>query len=234
MNFFNVKKHLYESTKKMQKITLLALLLSISLILNVITSQIKWPFASFLNIDISLMPVIICMFVFSFKEAFLLLTIRWVFITIMHVNEPVIWFGPLVQYIFALFYLVVVLLFLKITKNYIKNDGLRILIALFTSIIITSIFATFNNWLWVTAFYWRLYGQDVPINPNEFNRFLLENQWARIYFGNIPNWNSGVWMVFMPFNIFKFGMISLQALPLISIASIYFSREKLKFNLKKQ
>ena len=229
MNFFNTKKHLYENTKKVQKTTLLALLLSISLILNVITSQIRWPFASFLNIDISLMPIIISMFIFSFKESFLLLTIRWIFITIMNVNEPVVWFGPLVQYIFALFYLIVILLFLKITKNYIKNNGFRILISLTVSIIITSIFATFNNWLWMTAIYWRLYGQDVPINPNEFNQFLLENQWARIYFGNIPDWHSGVWMVFIPFNIFKFGAVSLQAIPLISIASLYFSKQKIKF-----
>ncbi len=235
MNFFQMKKHLYGQGKVIQKITILSLLLSISFVLNILTSFISWPLAKFLEMDISLLPIIISLFLFGFKEALIMIIIRFIFITLINVNKIVIWLGPLSQFIFAFFYLAIISFSLKITKKIIKINGLRIIISMIIATFLTSIFATIFNWWWITSLYWYLLGFiDNMMNPYEFNEFLLKNKSIRLYFGNIPNWHLGVWIIFLPFNLVKFGIISLQAIPLISALLFNYSNQKIKFKKEKK
>lgn len=221
MNLFKFNKRTYSNALS-QKIAILGFLASLVIILNYLSQYFTWPLATFLNFDLSLIPIIVSLFIFDIWTSFVLILIRTGFEIILNMKAPIFWYGPLMQLQLSIVFIFLIsfsyLFFTKILKKFVIFSSLL----LSTTFLI--IYATLSNWLWSTPLYLSFLSQyDGSINPFAFNDFYINNKSIRIFLGGWPNWHLAAWGTFGIFNLVKFSIIFIIVTPILKATLNYFN-----------
>ncbi len=103
-------------------------------------------------------------------------------------------------------------------KIIIKNDILFLISVLSTATIISTLFLTLMNGLWMSPLFWKLFDKHLPLYPgivDEYN----SNTYLHVFLFGIPNYWAAIWTVMGTGNLLKFGLTSLLVFPMIKVST---------------
>lgn len=224
MNLFKFNKETYSNAIS-KKIAILGFLTSIVVILNYLSQYFIWPLATFLNFDLSIIPIIVALFIFDIWMAALLIFIRTGFELLLSMKKLVFWYGPLMQAHLSIVFIIFISILYFVFKRLMMTT--RIIVVIIISTFFLILYATLSNWLWSTPLYISLISSyKGSINPYAFNDFYVQNKDIRIFLGGWSTWHSAAWGTFGIFNLVKFSIISIVLIPILKVTTDYFNAKK--------
>lgn len=189
-----------------RKIALTSVLTSLSVILSIISNFIRMPFASFLTLDISLIPLLVIVYAINFRYAFFSIIATGLSGFIPPNSGG--WIGVLINTISHLIFVTTWFSFLQIYKRFTKSNYTSINLSLITSIILISLILTILNGLFFTPLYWWYYGILHSISFIEAMNKYNGGEIGHIMLLGIPNYWLGIFALYISFNLIKFLLIS--------------------------
>ena len=115
------------------------------------------------------------------------------------------------------FYLIILISSFYLFKNLIKNQMLFLTLILSIATLISIIFLTIMNGLWMSPIFWRLFNPNVPLFPGVTEYYSNHDGLHGFLFG-IPNYWAAIWTVMGSGNLLKFSIISVLILPIIKVS----------------
>lgn len=189
-----------------KKIVLTSVLTSLSIILSITFNFIRMPFASFLTLDISLMPLLIIAYTINFRYTFFSIIVVGLS-GFMPPNSGG-WIGVLINTISHLIFVTIWFSFLQIFKKFTKNNYVSINLSLIASIILISLILTIINGIFFTPLYWWYYGMLHSISFVEAINKYNGGEIGHIILLGMPNYWLGIFALYISFNLIKFVLIS--------------------------
>lgn len=182
-----------------KKISISAMLLSLAVIFNYISTFIPFFAFAFLNVDLSIAFVLLSFHLIGYLNSFFICFAIGLF-SIGWSTTGVI--GPLILIISNLTFITIYF----ISSKLIRGQKLQIL-NLFNAIIFNSILLAFLNGLFFTPLFLYVFTDVKTINFIEISNNYNSGLWfekLKIYFMFITNYWLGTFSLYISFNLFKF------------------------------
>lgn len=210
-----MKSHILSSKKDnkrnvnfhIKNMAITSIFLSLAILTSFGTNFIKISFlGDFLSLDISLVFIIPLIFICSYYWSILASTILSLFTFLWPGN---IWIGVVFNLIANFTFVTLVWLFTKaFNKKIIANNSISLFINFSLSILISSIFFSFLNGILFQPLWWWFFKLTDTIFfvevANKYNFGLIPHAFLLW----IPDYWSGIFGLYISFNIFKFAIVS--------------------------
>ena len=171
-----------------------------------------------LKINLSLIFIIMSWLISGYPWMFLLLLIRFVigpaFSSLSYTNVGL--YSSFILLFSESAFLLFFIISYYIIKLFIKNEVLFLCLVLIVSTIITSLFLTMMNGLWISPVFWHLFNPQIPLYPGIIN-YYHDNTSLHTFLYGIPNYWAGIWSIMGTGNLLKFTIISLCIFPILKI-----------------
>lgn len=202
--------------EKIYNITITSLLTSLSIVLSLVCKFFILPFATWLNVDISLISQIVIYVCIKGKYS-IFYSIFSLFITSV---TSIAWYGTgdligvLISFISGLIYISIYCFFYMVFKF--KNLKIYLISTILSSLILTTFVLTLLNGLLFTPMYWSYLGIS---SLNFLDCEMIYNMNPNIYLLNMPTYWTGIFALYISFNSIKFMCISIIIFSLLLVIS---------------
>ncbi len=216
--------------QKIYNISITSILTSLSVVLSLVCKFFILPFATWLNVDISLVAQIV-IFMFVRSKFSIFYSIFSLFITSI---TSMAWYGTgdligiLISFLSGLLYILIYYLCAKFIRF--KNTKVYLLTCLIFSFIIIVLLLTILNGLLFTPMYWSFLG---IASMNFLDCEFVYNMNPNIFLLNMPTYWSGIFALYISFNSIKFLCISFIIFPLLLVMSNKINIRKSDKKIKK-
>lgn len=184
-----------------KKISILAMFLSLGIIFNYVSTFIPFFAFTFLNVDLSIVFVMLSFYLNGYWSAFFI-CFAIGFFGIFWSTSGII--GPIILIISNLCFITIYFMF----SILIKKKKLEIL-NLINSILVNSIFLAIVNGIIFTPIFLNIFTDIDNMNfieiANKYNSGIWYEK-LKIYFMFIPNYWMGIFSLYTSFNLFKFSI----------------------------
>lgn len=187
--------------EKIYNVTVTSIFTSLSIVISFVCKFFILPFASWLNVDVS---------IFTQVVIYILIKSKWsilysIFSILLTSISSLMWYGTgdligvFISFVSGALYLLIYYLCSNFIK--IKNTKLYIVTCLVISFVAITLLLTILNGILFTPMYWSFLGYG-SINFIESAR--IYNMNPNIYLLNMPTYWSGIFTLYVSFNSIKF------------------------------
>lgn len=217
-----------------KNIAITSIFLALAILTSLGTNFIKISFLSdFLSLDISLVFIIPLMFICSYYWATLASTILSLFTFLWPGN---IWIGVVFNLIANFVFVTLVWFFVKVfQKKTIFNYSLTLILSLGLSVLISSIFFSFLNGVIFQPLWWWFFKLTDTVFFVEVAKQYNFGVIPHAFLLWIPDYWSGIFGLYMAFNIFKFVIVSIMTFIVVvfilksNLLEHYFKRKDITY-----
>ena len=199
-------------------IILTGIMLVFVILFDFLEKYMPWLGPTF-KINISLIFIMIAWIISGAPWALILIVIRTIItpaLGIFSYTEIGMYSASLLLFS-EIIYLLLLLLFYYSLKKLIENNIIFLIAVFLLTTIISTIFLTYMNGIWMTPIFLRLFEKQIPLYPKIMNYYTSHPKLHVFLFG-IPNYWAGIWIIMGTGNLLKFGVISLLILPIIKVS----------------
>ena len=198
-------------------ITLTGTMLALVVVFQYLEQFMPW-LGGALKINLSLVFIIMSWMISGYPWMIFLLLVRFVIgpsASLFSYTSIGIYSSFILLFSEAVF-LINFIMFFYIFNFIIKNEMLGLILILLCSTIVTTLFLTLMNGLWISPIYWHLFAPSIPLYPKIIN-YYHNTSGLHMYLFFIPNYWEGIWLVMGTGNLLKFAIVSICLFPIIKI-----------------